>query len=131
MSDSKWQQYDIEVKLMNILRETPDEAGGHHFGRPFLTAYQIAIEFAQRHPEVVTALGHPVGGQGIGVHYSLASYLAQQLSVRIRDGLIPVEGGFLSNKHLHAIAFDHNDELIISSLTNTQFTLSMYRLREA
>jgi hypothetical protein len=131
MSESKWQQYDIEAKLISILSELPEDAKGHHFERPFLTAYQIAIEFAQRHPEVAAALGHPVGGEGIGVRFSLATYLAQQLSIRIRDGLIPVEGGFLSNKHLHAITFDHNDELITSSLTNTQYTLSMYRLREA
>lgn len=130
MSESKWQQYDIESKLIAILREVPEEAKGHHFGRPFLTAYQIAIEFAQRHPEVVEALGHPVGGEGIGVRYSLANYLAHQLSTRIRDGLIPVEGVFLSNKHLHAVTFDHNNELITSSLTDTQYTLSMYRLRE-
>jgi hypothetical protein len=130
MSDSKWQQHDIETKVINILGETPEDAGGHHFGRPFLTAYQIAIEFAHRHPEIVRALGHPVGGEGIGVRYSLASYLAKQLSDRIRDGRVPIEGGFLSNKHLHAITFDHNGERIISSLTDTNYTLSMFRLRE-
>ena len=119
MSESKWQQYEIAAKLLSILSELPEDAKGHYFERPFLTAYQIAIEFAQRHPEVVMALGHPVGGEGIGVRYSLASYLAKQLSDRIRDGLVPVEGVFLINKHLHAITFDHNDKFITSSLTNT------------
>jgi hypothetical protein len=130
MSESKWQQYDIEEKVISILSDLPEDTD-HHFERPFLTAYQIAIEFAQRHPEATEALGHPVGGQGVGVHYSLASYLAQQLSVRIRDGRIPVQGGFLSNKHLHAITFDHNDDLITSSLTGSNYTLSMFRLKGA
>lgn len=130
MSGSKWQQYDIEAKLISILRETPEDVADHHFGSPFLTAYQIAIEFAQRHPEVVAALGHPVGGEGIGVRYSLASYLAKQLSDRSRDGRLPIDGCFLSNKHLHAITFNHNDGLITSSLTDTNDTLSMFRLRE-
>lgn len=130
MTDSKWQTHDIESRLLTILREVPEDTNEHHFGRPFLTAYQIAIEFAQRHPEVVAALGHPVGGEGIGVRYSLASYLAKQLSDRSRDGRMPVDGCFLSNKHLHAITFDHNNELITSSLTDTNYTLSMFRLRE-
>lgn len=129
MSESKWQQYDIEEKVIRILSDLPEDTD-HHFERPFLTAYQIAIEFAQRHSEIVEALGHPVGGEGIGVHYSLASYLAKQLSDRSRDGRISVEGGFLSNAHLHAITFDHNDDLITSSLTGTNFTLSMFRLCE-
>lgn len=129
MSESKWQQYDIEEKVISILNDLPEDTD-HHFERPYLTAYQIAIEFAHRHPEVVTALGHPVGGEGIGVHYSLASYLAKQLSDRSRDGRIHVQGGFLSNKHLHAITFNHNNDYITSSLTGSSYALSMFRLRE-
>lgn len=130
MSESKWQQYDIESKLIVILREVPEDAKGHHFGRPFLAVYQIAFEFAQRRPKVGVALGHSVGGKGIGVRYSSANYLGHQLSRRIRDGLMPVEGVFLSNKYLHPVTLEHNNELITSLLTGTQYTLSMYRLRE-
>lgn len=129
MNESKWQQYGIEKKLLSILRELPENSGEHHFGQPFLTAYQIAIEFAQRHPEIVAELGYPVGGAGVGTSYSLANYLAKQLSDRVRDERIPVDGVFLSNAHLHAVTFDHNEELITSSLTGTNFTLSMFRLQ--
>ncbi len=125
---SFWQEHDIEAKVLAILRDVPDFAEGHHLGRPFLTAYQIAIEFAHRHPDVVNVLGHPVGGKGAGVHYSLATYLANQLSRLIRDDKINVEGGFLSNQHLQNIMFTHGEETITSSLTETQFTLSMFRL---
>jgi len=126
---SLWQEHDIESKVLAILQEAPEAAEGHHLGRPFLTAYQIAIEFNRRHPEVVAALGLPVGGAGTGQHNSLAQYLAKQLSDRVRDGRMPVEGGFLSNLHLNDITFNNGDSLITSSLTGTNFTLSMFRLR--
>jgi hypothetical protein len=124
-----WREYDIETKVLKILADVPDSAEDHHLGKPFLTAYQIAIEFAQRHPDAVEALGYPVGGAGTGQHNSLTQYLAQQLSVRIRDGRIPVEGGFVSNWHLNDIFFEHKGAVIRSSLTGTGFTLSMFRLR--
>lgn len=127
---SLWQEHDIAAKVLAILQEVPEEAEGHHLGRPFLTAYQIAIEFAHRHPDAVAALGHPVGGKGVGAHYSLATYLANQLSRLIKGGHIDVEGGFLSNRHLQDVTFTYGEETITSSLTDTQFKLSMFRLRE-
>ena len=78
-------------------------------GRPFLTAYQIAIEFARRHPDIVKELGWPVGGEGMGKRNTLAQYLARWLSQLVKDnpdGL--VEGGFLSNQHLDDIRFDNS-----------------------
>ena len=50
---SFWQQHGIEEKVISILRDVPDTAEGHHIGRPYLTAYQIAIEFAERHPDIL------------------------------------------------------------------------------
>jgi hypothetical protein len=97
---SKWQELDIEDKIIRILKEIPDAAPEHHLGRPFLTAYQIAIEFARRHPEETDQLGFPIGGAGTGQRNSLAQYLAGQLSRNIAAGrLSEVEGGFLSNQH--------------------------------
>lgn len=128
---TKWDKYGIEERVLSILRDVPDSGEGHHLGRPFLTVYQIAIEFARRHPEIVEKLGYPVGGIGSGVRYSLATYLAKQLSDRIRDGRIPVEGGFVSNWHLNDISFTHEDKLIHSSLTASGFTLSMFRLHKS
>lgn len=99
--------------------------------RPFLTAYQIAIEFARRHPAITEALGHPIGGVGSGKHYSLSAYVASILSEMVkREPGGPVEGGFLSNLHLHTVQFEHEDAIIASSLTSTPFTLSMFRIRD-
>lgn len=58
---SKWEQYGIEAKLIQILKDVRTTVPDHHFGRPYLSAYQLAIEFAQRHPEVVQALGYQLG----------------------------------------------------------------------
>lgn len=128
---SFWQQHNLEGRVISILEEVPDAAKEHHLGRPYLTAYQIAIEFAHRHPEIVAELGHLVGGVGTGEHYSLSSYMARRLSDVVKvnpNGRI--EGGFLSNLHLQDVFFDHQGETIQSSLTSTQFTLSMFRLRD-
>ena len=43
---SIWQHHSIEPRIREILASVPDE--GHHFGRPVLSAYQIAIAFDQR-----------------------------------------------------------------------------------
>ena len=126
-----WQEHGIEEKVIRILRSVPDFAEEHHMGRPFLTAYQIAIEFDQRHHETVVELGWPIGGVGTGERDTLAQYLARRLSQYVKnnpDGQI--EGGFLSNQHLHDISFDHAAEVIQSSLTGSGFTLSMFRLRD-
>ena len=42
---SIWQSHSIEAPIREILASVPLD--GHHFGRPFLTAYQIAIAFEQ------------------------------------------------------------------------------------
>ncbi len=126
---SIWQEYQIEDKVTKILQDIPDSADKHHLGRPFLTAYQIAIEFANRFPEEHQKIGHPVGGAGVGQRNSLAQYLALELSKHIKNHSIThIEGGFLSNQHLLDIRFSHGDDIIQSSLTGTNFTLSMFRL---
>jgi hypothetical protein len=102
----------------------------HHFGRPFLTPYQIAIEFARRHPVDFKAIGLPIGGAGTGEYNSLAQYIAQQLSQRMLKGELPdFEGGFISNNHLVEMSFDYEARTIVSSLTNTEYDLSLFRLR--
>ena len=127
---SKWQELDIESKITQILRDVPDSAPGHPLGRPYLTAYQIAIEFARLYPNETAQLGFPIGGAGTGQRNSLAQYLAGQLSRNIGAGqLSHIEGGFLSNQHLKDISFEIGTETIHSSLTDSNFTLSMFRLR--
>ncbi|MGB5056129.1 MAG: hypothetical protein WBO24_17190 [Nitrospirales bacterium] len=128
---SKWQELNIEEKIVQILGDIPNTALQYHLGHPFLTAYQIAIEFARRHPEDAEQLDFPIGGVGIGQRNSLAQYLAGQLSKNIRAGrLISIEGGLLANQHLNDISFDVDGKAIHSSLTDTGFMLSMFRLRD-
>ena len=127
---SLWQQHDIESKVLAILRDDRYSDTEHHMGAPFLTAYQITLEFAKRHPETVEALGYPIGGLGTGERFSLSTYLARRLSERVNQGDIPVEGAFLSNWHLIDITFRDGENIITSSLTGTTYTLSMFRLRE-
>ena len=45
---SKWEQFDVENKIRNILQNTKYDTD-HSFGRPFLTPYQIAIELLYRY----------------------------------------------------------------------------------
>ena len=83
------------------------------------------------YPNDVQNLGYPVGGEGIGQRNSLAQYLARELSRRIHTGSIRnIEGRFLSNQFLEQISFLFGNEVIVSSLTDTQYPLSMFRLIE-
>ena len=126
---SKWEELDIENKIVDILRCAERHPEEHHFGLPFLTAYQLAIAYAQRYPHDVQTIGFPVGGEGIGQRNSLAQYLARELSRRIHSGSIrTIEGRFLSNQFLEQISFLNRNEVIVSSLTDTQYPLSMFRL---
>ncbi|MGC4045057.1 MAG: hypothetical protein QM758_14800 [Armatimonas sp.] len=126
---SNWANYDIESRLRAILSEVQYE---HHFGgRPFLTAYQLAIEFANRHPADFAAIGLPIGGTNTGQPNSLTQYIAGQLSQRINAGTITdIEGSFLAHMNLHDITFDSPDGVISSSLKGSQYPVSMYRLRD-
>jgi len=124
---SHWQEYNIDEKIINILRA--HESQGHHFGRPFLTAYQLAIEFALRHPDIVSCLGKPVGGADVGRRDSLAQYLALELSNKIKAGdIAQIEGRFLSNQHINDISFKKDRETIHSSISGSRLALSMFRL---
>jgi hypothetical protein len=126
---SFWEDNNIGDRINQILLDIEDE--GHHFGRPFLTAYQLAIEFASRYPDIVARLGKQVGGAGTGEHTSIAQYLALELSRQIRDNPdYPVEGAFISNRYVRELSYEHNNETITSSLTGTRYSLSMFRLHE-
>ena len=71
---SIWQDHLIETRIREILASVPDD--GHHFGRPFLSAYQIAIAFDQRFRHEADLIAKPVGGKDTGRHDSLAEYFA-------------------------------------------------------
>lgn len=39
---SLWEDFHFEERILEILRDTTYYQESHHFGRPFLTPYQIA-----------------------------------------------------------------------------------------
>lgn len=128
---SRWEEFDFEARIRGILQRTEYYRDNHHFGRPFLTPYQIAIEFARLYPQDFANINLPIGGAGTGAYNSLAQYIAQQLSRCMRDGALPdFEGGFISNNHLEVMAFSHEGQRIVSSLTDTEYDLSLFRLRQ-
>ena len=113
---STWEQFSIEVRIRNILSTVPLREPDHPFGHPFLTAYQIAISFAERHRAAYDAIGLPIGGKDTGERDSLAKYFANQLSRRIRSGAITdIEGRDLNLRHLRTLDFDFRDESVETS----------------
>ena len=122
---SIWQRYAIEPRIREILASVPHD--GHHFGRAFLSAYQIAIAFEQLHPHDASLIAKPVGGKATGRHDSLAEYFANQLSRRIRNGTLSgIEGRFLNGRFLESLEYDNLGETVTSSLGKAD--MSIFRL---
>ncbi len=129
---SVWNRLSVLEKVVDVLREVTPEPPGHHLGRPYATAYQLAIALHTRYPEVAHELGFEIGGTDTGRHNSLAQYLGQQLSTRIaREGdANAIEGAFLSNDHMTNLEFvDAHGGHHASSLVDSGFPLTMFRLR--
>ena len=124
---SIWDKLSLASKIREILDVTSHDEG-HHFGRPFLTPYQIAISFADSYPDETNSIGKPIGGKGTGQHNSLAQYFARELSTRIKNGeLTDIEGRFLHRQHLKKLQYDSRGEDIDSS-SEQAYDLSMFRL---
>lgn len=128
---SVWEDHDVENKVVAILSEVHPVNDYHHFGRPYVTAYQVGIHLHARYPRVAQALGVQIGGAGTGERTSLAQYLARELSRRIKsDPHHRVQGAFLSNEAVRELVYETVDgQIVTSSLTGTSFDLSLYRLR--
>ena len=122
-----WEQYNLEERILNILDVRYSHDPEHHFGRPFLTPYQIAISFREQYQADFDAIGMPIGGIGTGQHNSFSQYIARELSRRINDGDISnIEGGFLADDHIVELIFnDGGEEVRSSSIKN--FDLSLFR----
>jgi hypothetical protein len=116
----------MDDKIHSIL-DVESHEPGHHFGRPFLTPYQIAIAFRERYPEEFRQIGKPLGGRGAGQHDSLAQYIALELSRGIRaNRLMNIEGRFLHRLYLKTLQYEDAGGPIESSLMR-DFDLSMFR----
>ena len=53
---SIWVEHDLTVKIVDALTDLSDDGPDHHFGSPWLTAYQLAIELQHQYPETVQAI---------------------------------------------------------------------------
>lgn len=126
---SEWEELRIRFKVQGILESVSRESHEHHYGIPFVTVYQIAIDYAQQYPEDLERMEYEVGGKDTGVHYSLTQYLARQLSMRIDSGEIDnIEGCFISNRYVSNFIFDSDDIHVESSAIGDHATISMFRL---
>jgi hypothetical protein len=124
---SQWDSLQMDRKISQIL-DVQSHDPTHHFGRPFLTPYQIAIAFQERHPQDFQTIGKPVGGKGTGQQDSLAQYIALELSRRIKDNKITnIDGRFLYRGNLSSLQYMSNGQTIESSSMQS-YDLSMFRL---
>ena len=124
---SQWDQLQMDTKCSQILNVQSHDPN-HHFGRPFLTPYQIAIRFKQLFPHDSQTIGKPIGGKGTGQQDSLAQYIALELSRRIKSGNITnIEGRFLHRANLHSLKYEVDNKIIESS-SEQAYDLSMFRL---
>jgi hypothetical protein len=125
---SKWELLDMEGRIREILHN-PEYDTDHHFGRPFLTPYQIGIELVNRYPNILADLELPFGGSGTGTQNSLCQYIANELSRRIQDGRInDIEGRFLANDFVRTFSFVKNDGSEVISSNSGKEYLSMFRI---
>lgn len=54
-----WEQHHCEERITAILNDvTYVPKPEHHFGRPYLSAYQLAIEFKQRYRDSFDAIAY-------------------------------------------------------------------------
>lgn len=132
---SLWESESVLDAVLEALAEPhSNNPQGHHFGRPYLTAYQLAIKVDAARPDIAVNLGVEVGGRGTGERTSLAQYLARELSGRIKRAATagthyPVQGAFVSNEHLTSLSYTKTDGTqLTSSLTGTGYDLSLFRL---
>ena len=123
---SIWEELSVETCIRQVLgvesRQSP------HLGRPYLTAYQIASAIARDHPETHAAINKPIGGKGKGKEpgHSLAQYIANQLSRRIKSGRIKdIEGGFLYSDNMKKLMFRSSG----GDIQATTRLISMFRLK--
>lgn len=135
---SIWESHAVLDAVVDALNEVHlNNPGGHHFGRPYLTAYQLAIKVDAAHPAIRSALDVPIGGAGVGERSSLAQYLGRELSRRIKQAEAnnehyPVAGAFISNEHLTELRYvTAAGQPLVSSLTGTGFDLSLFRFNPA
>ena len=101
------QEFDLN-HLLEIMDSCRDYEPGHRLGRPYMSAYQIAICFARDHPEHPLVRELEVGGEGTGERRSLAQRIARFLSAQAQTPGSQVDGAFISHQNIIEFTFDNN-----------------------
>jgi hypothetical protein len=113
----------MDERVEGILREVRQVDESHLFGRPFMTAYQLAIKLQQRHREAADALHRDVGGRGPALIPAWPRPWRGSCHVESGTwgGSYPVEGAFLSNDGITALSYGNPEGgQVESSLTAAQ-----------
>ncbi|MFC0543026.1 hypothetical protein [Kutzneria chonburiensis] len=125
---TKWDELQVLDKVRAALAEVKPSPNGS--GRPYLTAYQLAIRVDRAHPGLKHHFGGTVGGAGIGQHNSLTEYLAGQLTQRVSADF-PIERVALSNDDVATMTFKATGGgEIANSLLGSEYPTSLFRLRD-
>ncbi|XVV00835.1 hypothetical protein ACQPW3_25840 [Actinosynnema sp. CA-248983] len=131
---SIWTRLDVEAKVVEVLATVRSASSPRLGGRPFVTAYQLAILVDGRYPEIRNALGDvPIGGAGSGSRTSLAQYLVGQLAteIRSRGDDYRIAGATLSRAHLGELTFKvPGRDDIRDSNAEAGYDLSLFSLRD-
>lgn len=129
---SIWERHGMAERVRAALHAVHlNDPSGHHFGRPFVSSYQIAIALDVEDPQLRHVLGKQVGGVGVGTHDSLAQYVGNELSKQIRADPTGLRRGvFMSNERIDRIMYRGADGTeVVSSLTGTGYDMALFRLR--
>ena len=125
--------HDIDGLVLTALQSVPLlNADGQHFGRPFVSSYQLAIALDAEEPNLATALDMQIGGRGTGTNKSMAQYIGRELSRRIEAAGDShyAEGAFMSSLHVESIHYRRPvGPPVISSLPGTPYDVAVFRLR--
>ena len=102
----------------------------HHFGRPFVSAYQLAVAFERDNRALCQRLNKVIGEIGEG-RDNLERYLAQQLSSHFKDDPVsyPVEAVWLSGTELPGLLYRYNGEDTLAAPNGEYGAYSLFRLR--
>ena len=118
---SKWIQHRITDRVREILRDLPPNQS-YPIGRPFMTAYQLVIEFGVRFPMEAADIASAIGGQGEGP-FALTNYLPRWLADGILHGrIVDIEHSVLTGQHIKELKFEGEVN------PTTKNTYTMFRL---
>ena len=120
--------FDLD-DLRAILKQCRKRKDTNHLGRPFMSAYQIAIRFADAHPQHPLVMNLNVGGEDTGPKPSLANRIARFLSEEIKEGRVgDIESGVISHDLIEDLYFDCHGRKVRPSGLKTAAGHSIFRL---